>query len=174
VSADQDLDSASPSANVAVPGVGDPSTGFLEHAAHEYAITYNPNTSVFTPRIVVVGPSSARITTILIQKGNIEESCLIAGPGVQEASDSPFTPVVTSQSQLAAGGQCLVDLIYNAKGEVVDVETSTPGCTVDVGPVFIGEEELRDNRSPTGITHGSGTCTTYGPPIPSPARTVCR
>jgi len=174
VSADQDLDSAGPSAQVAVPGIGDPSSGFLQNAAHEYAITYNPNSSVFTPSIVVVEPSVARITTILITKGNVQESCLIAGPGVQDASLTPFTPIVTSQKQLAAGGKCEVELVYNAKGEVVDVKTSTQGCTVDVGPVIIDGEELRDNRSPTGITHGNNTCTTYGPPIPSPARTVCK
>ena len=177
ISADHALDFAEPTAAVTPPGTssGDSATGFLAYSRHEYPVRVNA-TPLNPAEIVVVGPSVPRISTVLVKKGHLRESCLIAGPGV--ISGSPFTPVVTSQSQIAAGGKCEVDLIYDAAGNVVDVELTpaamTAGCTLTVGPVFIDGEELQDNRSPTGITHGSGTCTTYGPPIPSPSRTICR
>jgi hypothetical protein len=176
ISADHDLDSVAPASVVTPPGtaLGDSATGFLAYAQHEYPVRVNATPSL-PAEIVVVGPSSPRISTVLVKKGHIRESCLIAGPGV--LGGSPFAPIVTSQSQVAAGGKCEVDLIYDAAGNVIDVQLASgadPGCTLTVGPVFIDGEELKDNRSPTGITHGSGTCTTYGPPTPSPSRTVCR
>lgn len=177
VSADQELDSAAPTAAVTPPGTasGDSATGFLAYAQHEYPIRVNATPSV-PAEIVVVGPSVPRISTVLVKKGNTRVSCLIAGPGV--GGGSPFAPIVTSQSQVAAGGKCEVDLIYDSAGNVIDVELTpaaiVAGCTLTVGPVLIDGEELKDNRSPTGITHGSNTCTTYGPPTPSPSRTVCR
>jgi hypothetical protein len=176
VSADHDLDYAYPTSAVTPPGTasGDSSTGFLAYAQHEYPVRVNA-TPAIPAEIAVVGPSSPRISTVLVQKGKTRQSCLIAGPGVM--SGSPFAPIVTSQSQVAAGGKCEVDLIYDTAGNVIDVQLASgadPGCTLTVGPVFIDGEELKDNRSPTGITHGSNTCTTYGPPTPSPSRTVCR
>ena len=89
VSADQDLDSAKPSAFVTPPGPGDNVTGFLSQARHEYPIRVNP-TPQAPVEIVVVGPSSARISTVLVKKGNTLESCLIAGPGVNVAPPGPL------------------------------------------------------------------------------------
>lgn len=186
VSADQDLDRAAPTATVTPPGTasGDSATGFLAYAQHEYPIRVNATPSI-PAEIVVVGPSSLRISTVLVQKGSTRESCLIAGPG-GVSGGSLFTPIITSQTQLAAGGKCEVELIYDAKGDVIDVELAPgadPLCTITTGDVCLGGQFvagvctgniLRDNRSPIGITHGNGTCTTYGPPIPSPSRTVCR
>jgi hypothetical protein len=169
VSADQDLDSASPSASVAPPGAGDSKTDFLRFARHEYAIRVNPTPQI-PANIIIVGPTSPRISTVLVTKGNNKESCLIAGPGVL---GSPFSAVSLTQTQLVAGGQCVAHLTFDALGNVIDVETDPP-CTVSTTPVSVNGEPLRDNRNPNGITHGNGTCTTYGPPIPSPARTICR
>lgn len=186
VSADHDLDSAAPTATVTPPGTvsGDSATGFLAYSRHEYPVRVNATPAV-PAQISVVGPSSPRISTVLVKKGNLLESCLIAGPGVS-GSGSLFAPIVTSQTQLAAAGKCEVELIYDSKGDVIDVQLvpgADPACTITTGDVCLGGQFvagvctgsiLRDNRSPTGITHGNGTCTTYGPPTPSPSRTVCR
>src|SRR5262249_27983665 len=105
VAADQDLDRAAPTATVTPPGTasGDSATGFLAYAQNEYPIGVTPPPAI-PAEIVVVGPSSPRISTVLVQKGNIRESCLIQGPG--DGGGSIFTPITTSQTQLAAGGKC--------------------------------------------------------------------
>jgi hypothetical protein len=169
VSADLAIDSASPSATITPPGLGDSVTDFLENAYHEYPVRMNP-TPQLPAKIVTKGASSPRISTILVKSGYKNEICLIAGPGVPV---SQFTALALTQDQLVAGGKCLAHLVYDAAGNIIDVQTEPP-CTVTTGDVFINGQKLQDNRSPNGITHGTNTCTTYGPPIPSPARTVCR
>lgn len=169
VSADLAVDSASPSATVTPPGPGDSATDFLENEYHQYPVRINPTTH--TPaKIVTKGASSPRISTVLVKSGSKFESCLIAGPGVPVGQ---FTAVALTQDQLVAGGKCVAHLVYDAAGNIIDVQTEPP-CTVTTGDVFINGEKLQDNRSPNGITHGTNTCTTYGPPIPSPARSICR
>jgi hypothetical protein len=169
VSADLAVDSASPSATVTPPGPGDSATKFLENAYHEYPVRINPTPHV-PATIVTKGASTPRISTVVVKSGSKIESCLIAGPGVPVGQ---FTAVPLTQDQLVAGGKCVAHLTYDAAGNVTQVETDSP-CTVTIGDVFINGEKLQDNRSPNGITHGTNTCTTYGPPIPSPARSICR
>jgi hypothetical protein len=94
----------------------------------------------------------------------------IVGPG--EKGDL-FQPQI--QTTLAAGGKCVVNFSYDATGQISNITTSSPGCFVGQGPVFLGDsgEELKNNTNPHGITFGNNTTTCYGPPSPSPARCVC-
>ena len=97
----------------------------------------------------------------------------IVGPG--EKGD-PFQPVFKDQVATVAGGKCSVKLIFDSSGQLADVQllNAAEGCTRTVGPILIEGSELKNNTSPHGITWGNGTCTTYGPPIPSPSRTICK
>lgn len=170
VSADQDLESAGPSATVNALGAGDGPTGFLEFARHEYAVRVNPTPQV-PASIVIVGLSSPRISTVLVRSGNIYESCLIAGPGV---TGDPFQPVFQEQLVTVAGGECVAHLFFNPSGKLVDVTTDPP-CFAGsaVAGLFIGLEEVRNNTGPHGLSFGNNTTTCYGPPSPSPPRCVC-
>jgi len=182
VSADQDLDGTSPTAYVSSPGAGDNATGFLKNARHEYTVRFNSSkTKSVQARVRVVGPSSPRISSVLVRggsgyggsgydddKGN-GESCLIAGPGV---AGDPFQPVSVTQTVLAAGGKCEVDLIYDTAGKLIDIDVLPP-CEKFTGDVLIEGKKLQNNTNPSGITFGDGTTTCYGPPVPSPARCVC-
>ncbi len=170
VSADQDLDSAGPSAFVTPPGTssGDSKTGFLAYARHEYPIRVNPTPNV-PADLVIVAPSSPRISTVLVTKGKTRESCLIAGPGVPGL---PFRPCPVSRDEIAAGGQCLVRLFYDSSCQVSEIQSLTEGCEVTVGNPIVNGQPLQDN--PTSITFGTGTVTCYGPPSPNPARCISK
>ena len=185
VSADQDLDSTnpvSPPTGVNPPGAGDSPTGFLVSAFHEYTVTFNKaNSKSNHVEIVVVGPSSPRIATVLVRGSSgskrdddysgKSEACLIAGPGVV---GDPFQPVAVTQTATVAGGKCIAHLIFDASGKLADVTTEPP-CITYSGPVTVTPDgkPLQNNTSPNGITFGNGTTTCYGPPVPSPARCVC-
>lgn len=171
VSADQDLDSAGPSAFVTPPGPGDSATGFLANARHEYPVRVNPTPQI-PASIVITGSSSPRISTALVRSGAKNfESCLIAGPGV---AGDPFQPIFREQLVLVAGGKCVAHLFFDASGDLVNVTTDPP-CVAGsaVNGLFIGEEEIRNNVGQHGITIGDSTSTCYGPPKPSPPRCVC-
>jgi hypothetical protein len=177
ISADQDLDVAGPSATVTPPGTasGDvPSGNFLANARHEYPIRINPTPNV-PAEISILGQSRPRITTVLVKKGNLRETCLIAGPGV---AGDPFQPIFQSQTALVAGGKCQVNLTFDAGGNVIDVNPAAgSSCIKYEGPVTvtIGSQTgpLKNNAGPHGITFGNGTTTCYGPPVPSVPKCIC-
>ena len=117
----------------------------------------------------------------------------IAGPG--DIGDA-FQPKFVKQQTQVAGGKCAADLVFDKKGNVVDVTTATPGCffgspghldsnnqmsnfpTEDLiiggDPNIPGSgQKLQNNTGPHGFTFGNNTTTCYGPKIPSPAKCVC-
>jgi hypothetical protein len=106
----------------------------------------------------------------------------IAGPG--DIGD-PFQPKFATQDATVADGKCIAHLIFDKKGNVIDVTANnapgyTPGtgqtdCTaVSVtGDIIVNGNPLKNNTGPHGITFGTGTTTCYGPSIPSPARCIC-
>ena len=106
----------------------------------------------------------------------------IAGPG--DIGD-PFQPKFAEQQATVAGGKCSAHLIFDKKGNVIDVtvDPSTPTCVVGspgdptsqfpTTDIVIGGVPLKNNTGPHGITFGTGTTTCYGPGIPSPARCIC-
>jgi hypothetical protein len=113
----------------------------------------------------------------------------IAGPG--DIGD-PFQPKFATQDATVADGKCIAHLIFDKKGNVIDVTASNaPGfvpttgetnCTVAspvVTPanpnadIIVNGAPLKNNTGPHGITFGTGTTTCYGPSIPSPAKCVC-
>ena len=110
------------------------------------------------------------------------ESCMSAGPGVSRqepgvsrqdvSGGDPFQPLSVKETHLAAGGKCLVELIYDARGNLADVKPITPGCVVTIGNPTVNGQPLRNNTGRYGITFGDGSGTCYGPPVPDPARCV--
>jgi hypothetical protein len=85
-----------------------------------------------------------------------------------------------SQPRMAAAGlpHCVANVIRASNGDVIDVEPAS-GCRRGrpTGPIMVvvpgyGSGPLMVNGE--YITTGDGTCTTYGPPNPSPPVTVCR
>ena len=98
VSADQGIASLSstPTGTTSVkqPGQGD--SGFLAQAKHEYTVrfSFNANVTSATVRTVIEGPTSPRLTTVLVRRSSDDdddsESCLIAGPGVNVAPPGPL------------------------------------------------------------------------------------
>jgi len=177
ISADLDFDSSNPSpANIAALGAGDSTTGFLKYTKHEYPIRFNSSqTKSVETHIYLKGISSARSTTAYIRGGKIDESCLIAGPGVPR---SQWTPLTANKTVVATGGKCAGTLHYNGKGEVVNITNVTPmvpGATCYAGKpeappepgqkvkFVIGEEPIQDVNAPDGITFGTGTTTLYLP-----------
>lgn len=183
VAADQDLDSATPTAFVTPPGTstGDNATGFLAFAWHEYPIRLNPTPN--TPaRITVVGPSAARISTILVRRGKDAESCLIAGPGVL---GDRFETVQAVQQVDVAGGRCVANITRDAFNNIlniaIDPSSPNPNCQTSNDPTnlgpdgkrktpFVNEQPLQNNVT---ITYGDNTTTCYGPKNPSPAWCIC-
>jgi hypothetical protein len=165
VSGDQDLVSTTPSAFVASPGVGDSTTGFLSFAQHEYPVRFNANSTVFQGTILIKGKSAPRIGTVYIRSGKIDESCLIAAPGVP---GNPFTPLTETKSVVAAGGKCAATLHYNSAGKVTNI-TLPPNSPCFAGKIpngakaAIGGEPIQDVNAPDGITFGDGTTTVYLP-----------
>jgi hypothetical protein len=107
-------------------------------------------------------------------------SCSSAGPGVSRgdvsggvvSGEDPFQPRSITETQLAAGGKCQVELIYDARGNLADVKPITSGCVVKIGNPTVNGQPLRNNTGRYGITFGNGTETCYGPPVPDPARCV--
>lgn len=170
VSADQDLYATytlpnGTSAYVANPGAGDSTTGFLKYAQHEYAVRFNANSTVSEGYIVIKGGSSPRIGTAYVRGGKVDESCLIAGPGI---ATNPFTPQTVAKSVVAAGGKCAATLNYNSAGKLTGISLS-PGSQCFTGKLptgakyVIGDEPIQDVAAPDGITFGSGTTTVYLP-----------
>ena len=171
LSTDLDLYFCDPSCAVeSTPTAGDSTTGIGANVAEQRTIRFNSNASVLFARIITE-KSAARAGTGGGRIGKITGACLVSGPGVP---GNQFSAISVTQTQLVAGGQCLALLTYDALGNLIDVTTDTPGCFVSTDPVLVNGEPLRDNRNPNGITHGNGTCTTWGPPIPSPSRTICK
>jgi hypothetical protein len=177
VSADQDLYSTDPSSFVAGLGDGDSTTAFLKYARHEYPIRFNSNATVFEGHIYILGSSSPRIGTAYIRGGKVDESCLIAGPGVE---GNPFVQQSVQKTVVAAGGKCQVTLHYNNKNEVTNITdlvslTSTP-CVLGP-PAYPGKKAKLAAYGPdglplpvqdgidgkNGITFGTGTTTVYLP-----------
>lgn len=165
VSADQDLYGTTPSSSVADLGAGDSTTGFLKYTRHEYPIRFNSNASVFEAYIYIKGASSPRIGTAYIRGGRIDESCLIAGPGVPVPVNR-WAPTTSSQDVVAAGGKCAATLKYNATGKLTGI-TLPPGSLCKTGKIpagrvlAIGGKPVRDANGP--ITFGNGTTTIYMP-----------
>ncbi len=184
VAGDQDLDSASPNGFfVTPPGTssGDNVTGFLAFAQHEYPIRLNPTPAV-PAKIIVVGPSAARMSTILIKRGNTSESCLIAGPGIL---GDRFETVQAVQQVEVAGGKCVANITRDSFNNIlnisIDTSASAPGCQTsnDAGNLggdgkrktpLVNGEALQNNQS---ITYGDNTTTCYGPRNPTPAWCIC-
>jgi hypothetical protein len=114
----------------------------------------------------------------------------IAGPG--DIGD-PFQPKFATQDATVADGKCIAHLIFDKKGNVIDVTASNaPGYTATTcvagspaktptnpnGDIFVQDQSgnpfpLKNNTGPHGFTFGNGTTTCYGPSIPSPAKCVC-
>lgn len=167
ISADLDFDSSNPSpANIANLGAGDSTTGFLKYAQHEYPIRFNSSqTKSVETHIYLKGISSARSTTAYIRGGRIDESCLIAGPGVPR---SKWTPVTYNKTVVVAGGKCEAYLHYNGSGDLVNI-TLPQGSSCFTGKIpqganaVIGGEVIRDLNAPDGMTFGDGTSTIYLP-----------
>jgi len=108
----------------------------------------------------------------------------IVGPG--DVGD-PFQPKFALQDATVAGGKCTAHLVFDKKGNVIDVTTDPPCVSGSPGHldsngqpssfptenITIGGVPLKNNTGPHGITFGTGTTTCYGPGIPSPARCFC-
>lgn len=155
-------------------------TGNCNGFPHALTITGKTNKSLSAEITTSNEVTQGLVSLALVSGQATNDSCVntddsepkgIPGPG---ALGDPFQPIFQEQTALVAGGKCLAKLIFDSAGQLADVQTLTPGCTVTVGDVTIEGQPLRNNTNPHGITWGNGTCTTYGPPIPSPARTVCR
>jgi hypothetical protein len=112
---------------------------------------------------------SATADTCIAFENNVPTG--IVGPG--EVGD-PFQPVSITQTVLAAGGKCEVELLYDTAGNLEDIRLlSGPPCEKFTGDVLVAGKKLQNNTNPHGITFGDGTTTCYGPPVPSPARCIC-
>lgn len=166
VSADQDLDSASPApAWVGNLGAGDSTTGFLEYTRHEYPIRFNSNATKVEAHVYIRGVSSARSSTAYIRGGKLDESCLIAGPGVPA---NPWAPSTVTKSVVAAGGKCAATLNYGPNGDLTGI-TLPAGSPCFAGKIppgakaVIGDEPIQHVNAPDGITFGNGTTTVYLP-----------
>jgi hypothetical protein len=183
VSADQDLYGTDPSSFVASPSDGDSTTDFLKYASHEYPIRFNERASTFNAHIYIKGGASVpRIGTAYIRGGKIDETCLIAGPGV---AGNPFEQQSVSKQVVAAGGKCTATLHYNGKNEVVSI---TNVANVDPSDPNVNCQTFQPNPPPgkkfklnlsgdpnnplplqagvdgrDGITFGTGTTTVYLP-----------
>jgi hypothetical protein len=170
ISADQELDSASPApAYVASPGDGDSTTGFLEYARHEYPVRFNKRDTTYDAHILIRGSSSPRLATAYIRGGKIDESCLIAGPGVV---GDPWETKTASEDVVAAGGKCAATLHYSGNGKLVNVSLpqGSPcfaGKIPDGALAVLGGEKIRNvgggKLKDVPITFGDGTTTMYLP-----------
>lgn len=173
VSADQDVDRAGPTASVTPPGTsgGDSATGFLARAQHEFPIRVNPTPQI-PAEISIAGPSSPRISTVLVKKGNDYESCLIAGPGL---SGNTNAVIASSTIFTSSANNCVVEIRKNAAGVVTDIlllppPTSDPACAsspeLSITDISVDGQQL--HFAGDGVTNGGLTilgstdlCTTY-------------
>lgn len=165
-------------ASVFLPGDGDNATGFLSQAFHEYGVRFNPKASIANLGVLIVGPPSERISTILVRGGKHKEACLIAGPGpgIGDAVANVFKPLPLEQTYLCAGGKCVCKLTFDASGELQSVSTDTPECQKIEEEIFLNGEPVKffgdgDGDGEDSITSGNGTCTTY--PTKPLSTTIC-
>lgn len=135
-------------------------------------------TIITSPRVTkglitanIVSGSATADTCIAIEE-NFRTGGIL---GPAELGD-PFQPVYEDQFVSVAGGKCVAHLEFDDQGKLIEVTTTTPGCFTGSPPngkLFVGNEEIRNNTGPHGITFGNNTTTCYGPSIPSPARCIC-
>lgn len=139
---------------------------------------------------IIGGNGNTELCSAVNQTGGlITPQSGISGPG--DIGD-PFQPKFALQDSTVANGKCIAHLIFDKKGNVIDVTAdNAPGyvptgdevpCTVGSpvvtptnpnGDIFVNGAPLKNNTGPHGITFGTGTTTCYGPSIPSPAKCVC-
>ena len=163
------------------PGTGDSTTGFLTHARHEYPVRFTTSGATPEAHIFIKGNSSPRISTAALKNASKVESCLIAGPGTVIVGADPFQPITQSEVAVVAGGKCKVTKIFDASGNLADIELAADAdssCVVGrpdpiLKPIIILGEPLRNNTSRDGITFGNGTTTCYGPPTPKTPLCIC-
>lgn len=169
ISGDQDLDTVKVNSSVVSnpsvtpPGStsGDQPTGFLFLAQHEYPIRINPTGNPPNTEFLIVGPSAPRISTALVKKGRLLESCLIAGPGV---AGNAFQAVTNSATATVAAGTCTATLTFDAFGNLASV-TAVPPCVTVSYPngLRINGTLIRDNPGNLGITGGNSFWQCWGP-----------
>lgn len=171
VSADQDLDFAGPQTpGVQPPGSpnGDSTTGFLFLAQHEYPVRVNA-APLNPAEISIVGPSTPRISTVLVKKGKLTASCLIAGPGIPGNVNAV---TATSTTFSSPANNCPVIFVRNAAGVVTDVLPGPgfSGCSISgplpISNITVDNQALHfagDGVSTGGVTILGSTdkCTTY-------------
>jgi hypothetical protein len=162
---------------VFLPFAGDDVTGFLAFVQHEYAVRFNSSgTKNVEAHLLVKGAAApVGLSTVLVRSGTkVTESCVIGGPGEGQPIDQ-FQPIFQSQTALVAGGKCVAHLTFDSAGNIADVAADPPCVSGSPasGVLVIGDEPLRNNTGPHGITFGNGTTTCYGPPIPSIPKCIC-
>jgi len=89
-----------------------------------------------------------------------------------------FSCGTTSRTERVAGTNCVVRVVKDGHGKIIDVDTDPPchkgrpgaGLFVVVGPQ-IARERLTENTG--AMTFGAGTTKCYGPPNPDPPMCVC-
>jgi hypothetical protein len=122
----------------------------------------------------------------------------IMGPGAPGGPD-PLQPVFVTQEVLAAGGNCIAQLRFDARGRLIDVQSLGPAdpesstqcfrvsitrllITPEVGGRIGSPQVLRNSTGPLGITFspispidtkGHDTASCWGPDIPSPIECIC-
>ena len=173
VSGDQDFDSANstPIGTTAANALGAGDGNFLKKAFHEYTVRFSFNTSIAlaTVSTVIVGPTSARATTINVRGGsddNDNDSCLIAGPGI---AGNIFKPQLATQNVSCAAGKCTCQLSFDAAGNITAV--TSPDCDVDTPASLLIDGKPISFFGNEGITIGTGTSTCY--PTKPTASCVC-
>jgi hypothetical protein len=124
---------------------------------------------------VVTGASSS---TVCVNNDDPDPKG-IPGPG--DIGD-PFQPLTKTESVVAAGGKCSVQLNYDSSGKLISLsnpvstnpsDTSIQCQVANPNSVLVNNELLRNNTGRSGITFGNGTTTCYGPPVPSTPWCVC-
>ncbi len=172
-SADQDLDRTAPTSFVSVPGAGDNTTNFLKDADHEYAVRFNSsNTKSVEAHMFIVGPSTPRISSVLIRSGTkITESCLIAGVGVVGIRqpialaeclrlDQNTSMLVNRGANYCAKGAVLFFLNTTCSGNPArtDFGVQIPGLVYSGDPrgARCGEVLRQLHNSPERFTYESG------------------
>ena len=171
ISADLELDSADPApANIGELGDGDSLTGFLQYTRHEYPIRFNAKGDTIKAHIFIKNTSAPRIGTAYIRGGKIDESCLIAGPGVP---GNPWVPTTSTETVVAVGGKCEATLHYSGNGKLINISlpvgsTCYAGKVPDGAVAAIGGEPIQNvngiaNGRDVPVTFGTGTTTVYLP-----------
>jgi hypothetical protein len=150
---------------------------------------------------IIGGNGNTELCSALDQSGAVRvPPSGIVGPG--DIGD-PFQPKFAEQQATVSGGACTAHLVFDKKGNVIDVTTDPPcfagapginpatglpfcitdpahpelGCQVTNFPtadgITINGKPLTNNTGPHGLTFDTHTTTCYGPSIPSPAKCVC-